>query len=256
MGKQHQAEEEPREDWRDWVPGALPLDESGLLRKADVLAWAEALGLSAGDRTLREWRKAGAIPTPTLTGRGETRAEWYPWWVVDLLQHVRDYQDPARPGGALALAQIGPRQRATAQDLAQRPPLRGKHPPPWPPPRSEGWSPPDGIAPPAWATRTPTARDNNSAWSMVAYADSPYTRALRSYLLVDVTPLPPDDPTTAPQRLSGHMANYLSFAAAMLATRHGAPHGLEIARAELRLIDSHDRAIIFPVPLGEETLPT
>lgn len=84
-----------RQTWREWVSGANSDPEyPPLLTRREVLATAEQLGVTppVDERTLRYWEAEGIVPRPTLdyTSRGE-RAK-YPWWMPDLLWHVRRYQ--------------------------------------------------------------------------------------------------------------------------------------------------------------------
>jgi len=126
-----QGETKPtRQTWQEWVPGApAHPDDLPLLTRQEVLATTERLGVTPAvdERTLRYWEAAGIVPRPTLdyTSRG-ARAK-YPWWMPDLLWHVRRYQEMG-----MSIEQLRKRIPAEARLLSCKPFPRKPFPRPHP----------------------------------------------------------------------------------------------------------------------------
>ncbi len=103
-----------REDWRAWQEPGAP--EPRLLTTDELLATAERLGIKVDARDLRYWAAEGVLPGPVRRRHnGATRA-LYPRWMVDLIYHLRRYQDEG-----FTLARLAPRLRASARHLQQNP---------------------------------------------------------------------------------------------------------------------------------------
>ena len=100
------------ESWRDWLPEGAPAPE--VITRAELLATAERLGIDVDERTLRYWESRDILPRPEYDRiRFGGELTWYPRWWVQLLWHLRQYQDEG-----YKLAQLPPLLKAQAHRLA------------------------------------------------------------------------------------------------------------------------------------------
>ncbi len=197
-----------REDWRAWLEPGAP--EPRLLTGDELLATAERLGIKVDARDLRYWAAEGVLPGPVRRRHhGATRA-LYPRWLVDLIYHLRRYQDEG-----FTLAQLAPRLRAEARHL-QRDPFGA-------------YGRPLGEEP------DPTT-------------PAPFADFLRQYL--DQRPAEPIGYPFTPGHLSDEGERELATTLGIVAQVYREMEGIAATSAQIRLLDDAGREVLaFTLPL-------